>query len=292
MEVIIISMKIKGTTRITGVFGYPVNHSLSPIFQNAAFDYLKLDYVYIPLEVKPENLKIAVESIKIFNWIGVNVTIPHKKEVIKYLDELDESSEILSVVNTIHNIDGKLKGYTTDGDGFIRSLKEDGKFNIKNKNVFIIGAGGSSYAICGALIKERVKSIFITNRTYENARKLKEHLKKKLNFKNIEIIEFEKRNDRKIWENIDLLINTTSVGMKENDPLLIEKINIEKVQFVYDIVYNRKTELLKSAEYLKISNLDGISMLVYQGAISFEIWTGKKAPVDIMKKAICEKIKK
>lgn len=284
-------MEIKGTTKITGVFGYPVKHSLSPIFQNAAFEYLGLDYVYIPLEVKPEDLKHAVESIRIFKWIGVNVTIPHKKQIIKYLDELDKISEILDVVNTIHNISGKLKGYTTDGDGFIKSLKEDGKFSPKEKNIFLLGAGGSAYAICGALINEKVNSIFITNRTLENAVKLKNHLMEKLKFKNIEIIEFEKRNDKKIWQNIDLLINTTSIGMRENDPLLIEKNNIEKVKFVYDIVYNRKTELLKSAEELKIPNLDGISMLVYQGAISFEIWTGEKAPIDIMKKAIYEKIK-
>jgi len=283
-------MEIKGTTKITGVFGYPVKHSLSPIFQNAAFEYLGLDYVYIPFEVKQEDLKIATKSIRIFNMVGVNVTIPHKKEIVKYIDELDETSEILGVVNTIHNIDGKLKGYTTDGDGFLKSLKEDGKFNPENKNIFILGAGGSSYAICGALIKEKGNYIFITNRTYENALKLKIHLNKKLNFKNVEVIPFEKRNEKYIWEKIDLLINTTSVGMKENDSLLIKKENIENVKFVYDIVYNRKTELIKMAEELKIPNLDGLSMLVYQGAISFEIWTGKRAPVEIMKKSLYDKI--
>ncbi|HOK57274.1 MAG TPA: shikimate dehydrogenase, partial [bacterium] len=209
----------------------------------------------------------------------------------KYIDKLDESAEILGVVNTIHNINGKLKGYTTDGDGFIRSLKEDGKFNPECKTVLIIGAGGSSYAISGALIKEKVNFIYITNRTYENAKKLKEHIVQKLNFKNIEIIDFEKRNEYKIWNNVDLLVNTTSVGMKENDPLLIKKENIEKVKFVYDIVYNRKTELLKEAEKLKIPYLDGLSMLVYQGAISFEIWTGKKAPTEIMKKSLYKKFK-
>jgi len=284
-------MEIKGTTKITGIFGYPVKHSLSPVFQNSAFEYLGLDYIYIPFEIKPKDLKFATKSIKIFSIVGVNVTIPHKKEIIKYIDELDATSEILGVVNTIHNIDGKLKGYTTDGDGFIKSLKEEGNFNPKNKNIFILGAGGSSYAICGALIKEKVNYIFISNRTYENALKLKKHLNKKLNFKNVEIIPFEKRNEKNIWKNIDIIINTTSVGMKENDPLLIEKSNIEKVKFVYDIVYNRKTELLKVAEELKIPNLDGLSMLIYQGAISFEIWTGKKAPIEIMKKSLYEKIK-
>ena len=285
-------MEIKGTTKITGVFGYPVKHSLSPVFQNSAFEYLGLDYVYIPFEVKPEDLKIATKSIKIFNMVGVNVTIPHKKEIIKYIDQLDEASEILEVVNTILNIEGKLKGYTTDGDGFLKSLKEEGNFDPKNKNIFILGAGGTSYAICGALIKGKVNYIFISNRTYENALKLKKHLNKRLNFKNVEIIPFEKRNEISIWKNIDILINTTSVGMKKNDPLLIERENIEKVKFVYDIVYNRKTELLKVAEEFKIQHLDGLSMLIYQGAISFEIWTRKKAPIEIMKKSLYDKIKK
>lgn len=283
-------MKIKGTTKITGVFGYPIKHSLSPVFQNSAFEYLGLDYVYIPLEVKPEDLRTAIEAIKIFNWVGVNVTIPYKKEIVKFIDELDEKSKILNVVNTIHNVEGKLKGYTTDGEGFIRSLKEDGKFNPEGKTVFILGAGGSSYAICGALISEKVGMIFITNRTFENAVKLKEYFERILNYKNIEIINFENRNDKKIWDKIDLFVNTTSVGMKENDPLLIQKENIEKVKFVYDIVYNRKTEIIKVCENLKIPHLDGISMLIFQGAISFEIWTGKKAPIEIMKKSLYERV--
>lgn len=279
-------MKIKGTTRITGVFGYPVKHSLSPVFQNAAFEHLHIDCIYVPFEVKPENLKEAMMGIKVFNFLGVNVTIPHKKEMVKYMDELSEEAKILGVVNTVHNVNGKLKGYTTDGAGFVRSLKEDGNFELKDKTVFILGAGGSSYAICGRLVKEKVKKIFISNRTFEKAEGLKEHLRKKINFYEVEVIPFEKRNDKSIWKKVDILINTTSVGMKEEDPLLIEEKNLENLRFIYDIVYNRKTELVKVAERFKISYLDGISMLVYQGAISFEIWTGKEAPIEIMKKVL------
>jgi len=279
-------MIIKGTTKLTGVFGYPVKHSLSPVFQNAGYQYLKLDYIYIPLEVEPKNLEKAVESLRIFNFIGVNVTIPHKKNIVSFLDELDEEAKLLGVVNTIHNKNGKLKGYSTDGKGFIRSLKEDGKFLPENKTVLILGAGGSSYAITGALIKEKIKKIFICNRTEEKSILLKKHLKENFRFENVEVVKFSERNEKFLWKDIDLVVNTTSVGMKEGDICLIEKENLHYGIFVYDIIYNRETELLKMAKELKISCLDGLSMLIYQGSISFEIWTGEKAPIEIMKKSI------
>jgi len=280
-------MEIKGTTQLTGVFGYPVKHSLSPIFQNAAFESFGLDHIYVPFEVKPEGLEKAVESIRIFNFVGVNVTIPHKKAIVSLLDEIDEEVKILGVVNTIHNKNGRLKGYITDGRGFIRSLKEDGKFDPAGKTVFLFGAGGSSYAISGALVVEKgIEKILICNRTEEKAVKLKNHLEEKLDFNNVEIIKFEDRNTRECWQGVDLLVNTTSVGMKEGDSLLVESENLNSVQFVYDIVYNRKTELIKLAEKLNIPCLDGLSMLIYQGAISFEIWTGKKAPIEVMKKSL------
>jgi len=277
---------IKGTTKITGVFGFPVSHSLSPIFQNAGFEFLSLDIIYIPFEVNPKFLKKAIESIRILNFMGINLTIPHKKLAYSFVNELDEEAKLLKVVNTIKNEDGKLIGYTTDGKGFVRSIKEDGKTDLKGKNVYLIGAGGASWAISGCLIKENIKYLFITNRTFERSNALKKHLKKIFNFHNIEIIPFENRNDIN-FDEIDIIINTTSVGMKENDPILIEekKINKKKI-FIYDIVYNRKTNLIKTAEKLNLPHLDGLSMLIYQGAISFEIWTGKKAPINIMKKSL------
>jgi len=276
---------IKGTTKITGVFGNPVSHSLSPIFHNAAFQYLSLDFVYIPFEIKPSFLKKGIEAIKFFNFKGVNLTIPHKKDAFFLVNEVDEEAKLLKVINTIKNEDGKLTGYITDGKGFVRSIKEDGKMNLKGKKIYLIGAGGTAWAISGCLIKENIKGIFITNRTLEKAILLKKHLTKNFNFNNVEIIPFEKRNDIN-FDEIDVIINTTSVGMKENDPILIEEKFIKKKFFIYDVVYNRKTELIKTAEKLGLPYVNGLSMLVYQGAISFEIWTGEKAPVDIMKKSL------
>ena len=279
-------MKITGKTRITGVFGYPVGHSLSPLFQNAAFEYLKLDCVYIPMEVAPEEIGKAIEGVRALNFAGVNITIPHKRAVLKYLDEIDEEAKLLGAVNTVVNKNGKLKGYTTDGSGFARSLKESCGFTIRGKKVFILGSGGSSYAISGALAKGKVSRIYICNRTEKKAILLKRHLFKNLGYKSVEVVPFGERNDKKIWLDIQLLVNATSVGMKKGDPLLIDSENLAGDKFVYDIVYNRKTELLKAAEKKGLRCLDGLSMLIYQGAISFELWTGKTAPVEVMKRSV------
>lgn len=278
-------MKIKGTTKITGVFGYPVSHSLSPVFQNAAFDSLSLDFVYIPFEVKPAFIKEAIEAIRFLNFRGINLTIPHKKDGYYLVDELDEEAKHLKVVNTIKNEDGKLIGYITDGSGFVRSIKEDGKVELKNKNVYLLGAGGAGWAISGAIVKEKIRKLLITNRTMEKAIAIKNHLKENFNFTSVELIDFENRNGIN-FQDIDIIINTTSVGMEEGDIVLIKEEKIKKNIFIYDIIYNRKTELIKTAEKLNLPHLNGLSMLVYQGAISFEIWTGKKAPIDIMKNSL------
>lgn len=279
---------ITGETVIAGVFGWPVKHSLSPVFQNAAFQFYKLNWVYLPFEVNPQNLKTAVEAIKVFGMKGVNVTIPHKKEVVRYLDSIDEEVKILGVANTIVNDNGFLKGYTTDGEGFLRSLKEEGNFLPDKKFVFLFGAGGSAFAIAGALIRNNIAGLVICNRTIEKAHLLKEHLKKHFRFENIEIIPFEKRNNTEIWKNINLIVNTTSVGMKSDDIILVEKDNIYEDVFVYDIVYNRETFLISCAKQKNVRYLDGLSMLIFQGAISFTLWTGLDAPIDIMKNSIAE----
>lgn len=281
-------MQITGETTITGVFGYPVKHSLSPVFQNAAFQHCGLNWVYIPFEVAPEILGKAVEAIRIFSMKGMNITIPHKKNILKYIDFIDDEVRLLGVANTIINEDGFLKGYTTDGIGFLRSLKEDGNFNIEKKNVFLFGAGGSGFAISGSLVNAGISRLIICNRTYEKALILKNHLKKHFGFENTEIVQFQERNQSSLWREIDLIVNTTSIGMKDEDIVLVEEKNLDERMFIYDIVYNRKTKLIKSAEKLGIRYLDGLSMLVFQGAVSFTLWTGMDAPIDIMKKSLIE----
>ncbi|HPC30017.1 MAG TPA: shikimate dehydrogenase [bacterium] len=279
-------MQITGETTITGVFGWPVKHSLSPVFQNAAFLHSGLNWVYIPFEVNPENLGKAVDAIRVFSIKGINITIPHKKNVPQYMDSVDDDVNLLGVANTIVNENGVLKGYTTDGIGFLRSLKEDGGFDPAGKNVFMFGSGGSAFALSGSLVRAGISNLIICNRTYEKAVMLKNHLKKHFGFENIEIVQFEKRNHPSLWKNVDLVINTTSIGMNEDNIILVQEKNLSENIFVYDIVYNRKTNLIETSLKRGIRCLDGLSMLIFQGAVSFTLWTGIDAPVEIMKKAI------
>ena len=279
--------KIDGKTKIAGVFGYPVEHSLSPLFHNAAFARLGLNFVYLPFPVRPEELKIAVESIRSLDMVGVNVTIPHKEKILAHLDEISPEAKAIGAVNTIHNKEGKLIGYNTDGDAFIESLRKQGGFDPKNKNVFLLGAGGAAYAISFALIKSGIKKLVFVNRTYSRGRVLLEHLRNIFQDKcQLSLVEFIKKKANLTISEIDLLINATSVGMHSGDPLLITPEILPPNIFIYDVVYNRKTPLLKLAEEKKLASLGGLDMLVYQGALSFEIWTGQKAPVKTMKEAL------
>lgn len=282
-------MKISPVTKIVGVFGYPIAHTLSPLFQNAAFKELGLDFVYLPFLIKPQYLKKAVEAIKALNMVGVNVTIPHKKAVLSYLDEVSPEARKIGAVNTIHHYQGKLIGYNTDGEGFINSLREEGKFEPEEKNVYLLGAGGAAYGIAFSLIKAGIKSLTLTNRTKEKGELLLNHLEKVFPQKcPLRFIEFNKRNSPTLLKKIDLLVNATSVGMNADDFLLINpEIFPEKI-FIYDIVYNKnkKTKLIEVARKRKLPCLRGKEMLIYQGAVSFEIWTKRKAPIEVMKKAI------
>ncbi len=281
-------IQITGETTLTGVFGWPVKHSLSPVFQNAAFRHSGFNWVYIPFEVSPENLGRAIEAIRVFSIKGINITIPHKKEVLRYIDIFDDEVKLLGVANTIVNTNGILKGYTTDGIGFLRSLKEEGGFDPEHKNVFLFGAGGSGFAISGTLVRAGISSLIICNRTHEKAIMLKNHLKEHFGFENTEVVQFHDRNRSSLWKDIDLVVNTTSVGMKDDDIILTEENNLNEDMFVYDIVYNRKTNLIKSAARNGIRCLDGLSMLIFQGAVSFTLWTGIDAPVDVMRKSLIE----
>jgi shikimate dehydrogenase len=221
--------------------------------------------------------------------VGVNVTIPHKEKVLPYLDEISPEAKAIGAVNTIHNKEGKLIGYNTDGDGFIESLKKQGGFYPKDKNVFLLGAGGTAYAISFALIKGGIKKLVLVNRTYSKGKALLEHLREIFQDKcQLSLVEFEERNSSFIMSEIDLLINATSLGMYPGDSLLITPEILSPNIFIYDVVYNRKTPFLKLAEEKKLTSLGGLDMLVYQGALSFEIWTGQKAPVEVMKKALME----
>lgn len=272
---------INGSTQIVGIFGYPIEHSVSPIIQNAAFVAANLNYVYLPFSVKPEHLFRAVSAIRALNLVGVNVTIPHKEAVAEFLDELHSSAKTIGAVNTIHYRNGKLIGYNTDGKGFITSLMKDGKFNPLGKKAVLLGAGGVARALAAMLAQSGIIHLTITNRTKKKAEILANRLKK---FFSIPISVVGLNSAELFWaiKDADILLNATSVGMKPKEKTIINSRALHRQLFIYDVIY-KQTPLLELGKKVGAKTLNGLGMLIYQGAESFEIWTGKKAPLEVMR---------
>lgn len=272
---------ITGKTKIVGIFGDPIEHTLSPLMHNAAFKELGIDYCYVPFHVKKEKLKEAVEAIRALNMRGVNITVPHKEAVMSYLDEISEEAKYIGAVNTILNEEGKLKGFNTDAYGFIKSLKEENIF-LKDKFILLLGAGGAAKAVAYGVLKEGA-NIFIFNRTPSKAYKIKQ------SFSQIGKIEVIEQIKPELMAKIQIVINATSLGLKKEDPLPLDPSLLKKGQTYVDLIYT-KTPLLKEAEKRGCKVIDGLGMLLWQAAKAFEIWTSTPAPVEVMKKVL-KKIK-
>lgn len=286
-------MIINGKTKITGVFGYPVEHTLSPIIHNTAFEYLGLNYVYLPFLIKPEDIKSALSSIKTLGILGVNLTIPHKETCIPYLDSIDDGAGIIGAVNTIKLEKDKLKGFNTDAEGFILSLKNETSFKKpKGKTVFILGAGGSARAVVYALAREKCGRIIVANRSVDRAEKLVNEINRKFPGCKMEAVPLGEKSVEGLLMESSLLVNTTSVGLKHGDGLLINVNFLHKDLLFYDLIYSPfGTRLLIEARKRKLEAVDGMGMLIYQAILAFEIWTGKKPPVKIIQHAVKNFIK-
>lgn len=272
-------MKITGNTRTLGIFGDPVEHTLSPAIHNAAFEALGLDLVYLPFRVSPEALKGAVESVRALEMPGVSVTIPHKEKVIEYLDEVDDLSKAIGAVNTIVNKGGRLKGYNTDALGYLLSLKEETGFVPKGKTIIVIGAGGAARAIAYSFIKGEAKSVIIANRTLPRAKILADEFNGCASAVTLDGV-------GGFMKGADIIINTTSLGMMGEGELNIPVEALPAHAVVSDIVYRPlDTQLIKKARLLGLKAHTGLGMLVQQGIIAFELWTGLKAPAEVMQKA-------
>lgn len=281
-------MKITGKTKIVGIFGYPVKHTLSPLMHNAAFRVMRLDYCYVPFEVRPENLKEAMEGIRALNIRGVNITVPHKEAAMDYLDELSAEARLIGAVNTIENRDGRLIGDNTDSRGFIKSLLMDANTKVKGKRVLILGAGGAGKGVAVACAMEKAATVTIANRTADKAERLTEYLKGQFSEIPFSAISLEKDRLPEVISDADILINATSVGLKRGESLPISSRDLHKNLVVYDLIYNPPdTPFLKMAGKAGVKKaVNGLGMLLYQGALSFEIWTGKRPPIAAMKKAL------
>jgi len=276
---------ISGTTKVVGVWGHPVGHSLSPAMHNAALQELGLNWVYVPFDVDPDeiNVEFAVSGLRATSMVGVNVTVPLKELVLPYTVVSEEALQIGSI-NTIHNKDGKLYGYSTDGAGFLQSLESAGQ-NTQGREVYLLGAGGSARAVAWALAS-RGSRCRIANRTQARS----EALAAKINSV------YPGRAAAVGWgmetEPFDLLVNTTTLGMQprteEMPPLPPEAFSMKP--FVCDLIYApARTRLMEHAEVAGCQTMSGVKMLVYQGAISLSIWTGRplsEMPVAVMEQAV------
>ena len=275
---------ISGTTRVCGIIGDPIGHSMSPAIHNAAFAEMGIDYMYVPFRVRQEQLGKAIQGMRALNIRGLNVTIPHKVTVIPFLDELDPLAERIGAVNTIVNDDGALRGYNTDATGFLQALLERG-VEPREKNIVILGAGGASRAI-SFVLAERGAYLVILNRLLELdwAEELASRISQ-IFTKEVEALELNEENLAKVLEKADIVVNATSVGMSPNiDETPIPAKLLKPSLIVSDIVYNPiKTRLLREAEAAGAKTIGGFNMFVWQGVLAFEKWTGLKAPVKVMK---------
>lgn len=280
-------MIINTDTKLVGLFGYPLSQSLSSIMQNASFQKYNLNKIYIPIEVTRDNLETVVKGISKMNFDGFNITKPYKVDIMKYLDDIDEYAKLIGAVNTVRISNGILKGYNTDGTGFLKSFEEGTGTKIEGKKVFILGSGGAARAIAITLALSKAQSIYICNRTYEKAKSLAAYVNK---LGNCAAIPMEYEDMKKAIDDSHVLVNTTSVGMFPNineSPLNGNLLNENLV--VCDIVYNpMKTKLLIDAVQRGCKIVPGLGMFVYQGAEAFEIWTDIKAPVEIMYNTVLE----
>ncbi|WP_333655172.1 shikimate dehydrogenase [Dissulfurispira sp.] len=274
-------MNISGKTKVTGLFGYPVEHSLSPAMHNAAFEHLNLDYCYVTFSVRPDLLGDAVKAIRALSLSGVNVTVPHKENVMPFLDEISEEASFIGAVNTIKNDNGKLTGYNTDGKGFMQSLSEAG-IDVRDKKILIVGAGGASRAIGYYLCKE-ASEVHLFDVDDKKADSLKEHLNKLKG--NVSLAGARSVKDKDFFSGIDIIINATPLGLKPDDPMPVDVPLINKNHMVCDLIY-KETPLLREASKIGCKTMDGLGMLLYQGVFAFEIWTGIMPPVEVMRQAI------
>lgn len=279
--------ELDGKTRVVGVIGWPVEHSLSPRMQNAALQELGLNWVYVPYAVEPTALPAAVAGMRALGIVGLNVTVPHKEAVAGLVDEMDDTARMLGAVNTIVNRDGRLMGTNTDGAGFVRSLAEIGE-TARGRAVALLGAGGAARSVACAVMREGASRLWVINRTLSRAQSVAE-LARLTGTATVEAVALDSPAAEQAVREADLVINSTTCGMypHSDGPPVIPAQWLSSRQCVCDLVYNpRRTPLLAAAQARNARTLDGTGMLVHQGAIALELWTGMAAPVETMRAAL------
>lgn len=280
-----IDSRVTGKTKLLGIIGNPIEHSISPQLHNTITSQFGLDFIYIPFRVEPQHLEQAVNGLKALNFEGFNVTIPYKQEILKYINEVSKEALMMGAVNTIKNINGKLYGYNTDAEGFVRSFKEEAGTGFKGKVVSIIGAGGAARAMAVKIAIGEAEKIYIINRTLSSAEDIADIINKNISAVAFGLSVQDKKAAGLISES-DIVINTTSVGMipeVDKSPVSGEA-EFSSNQIVYDVIYNpTKTRFLSEAEKKGCKIINGLGMLFYQGVTAYEIWTGVKLSDDFIR---------
>lgn len=282
-----------------GIIGDPIDHSLSPAMHQAAFRALHLPHLYLPLRVPPKALSDFMTRARGWPLQGFNVTIPHKEKILGYLDRVDPQAKAIGAVNTVVCSQGRWTGYNTDGKGYLLSLKHEANFNPRRKKIIVLGAGGAARGVAFALLRAGCSHLTIANRTAAHAQQLIQSLRKsfpKITLKVISLADLSNLGrialgPMALGSTPDLLVNATSIGLK-NTRFLFSLDFLPKSCLVSDLVYRpRLTPLLKQAHRRGMKIHEGWSMLLYQGALSFRLWTGKPAPIDIMKRVLLKQLK-
>lgn len=284
----------KTNTKLLGLIGHPIKHTYSPYLHNIAIEMTGVNYVFLPFDVLPTNLKNAVKGILTLGIAGVSVTIPHKENIIRYLNGLSEEASTIGAVNTIVNDLGKLQGYNTDAEGVLETLLPF-KSRIAGEEVTLIGAGGASRAVIYTLIRHfKPKQINLINRTERRAEVLKEHFAAKMRYDSFQVFELFPPDLVSVFKNSSLIINATSVGMfpENDDTITTLSKSFSKDQIVFDLVYNPpKTKLLEIAEAEGAKTVDGLTMLIHQAIRSFELWTAQTLEFEKLYRALLSVIK-
>ncbi|RKY95073.1 MAG: shikimate dehydrogenase [Ignavibacteriae bacterium] len=276
-------------TKIIGLLGHPIKHSYSPFVQNVAFEFGKLDYVYLAFDVPSVNLENALNGVLALGMKGLNVTLPHKEKITRYLDELSEEATTIGAVNTIVNDQGKLIGYNTDVTGIIETLTPF-KEQITGSTVTVLGAGGGARAAIYALIRHfKPERINLINRTVQRADSIQNYFSTKMRYDGFKTMDLFPPDIVETLRSSSLIINATTIGMfpEMDDTITNIEESFSSSQIVFDLVYNpTKTKFLKLAESQGATIMGGLKMLVSQAAKSFELWTGVKMPVDKISKSL------
>ncbi len=271
------------TNQLVFILGHPLEHTLSPAMQNAAFKSLRVPWLYLPLDISTEQVRPVLQMMRSLPAQGANVTVPYKGNVITYLDGVEPEANWLGSVNTIYRKGGKLFGTSTDGEGFLRSLGPLRK-KLKGSRGLLLGAGGAAKAVAGALAGSGVLGFQIANRSSRRASQLVRALRGK--FKRLEVGAVSIREAEKLLPQFDWVVQATSVGLKHGDPSPLSLKAASPSTWIVDLIYHRETSFLKEARGRRLPRLGGLGMLLHQGALSFSRWTGKKAPLKVMENVL------